>query len=117
MDVVKIIGTNLSLQLNRTSVTGGQVLDWKQTSLTTNPLVSAGVDLGPTDPTFRIGGTVGLSIADVVLGNAVVAVSRSVAVSYTHVALPTNCMVKLSAVQRLHKFAYLQSVRCPGFLI
>ncbi|MEY4326059.1 MAG: hypothetical protein RIS24_2230, partial [Verrucomicrobiota bacterium] len=78
VDVVKIIGTNLSLQLNRTSVTGGLVLDWKQTALTTNALAGASVDLGPTDPTFRIGGTVGLSIADVVLGNATVAVSRSV---------------------------------------
>ena len=43
----------------------GGVLDWTQSSVS-----SAGVVLKATDPTFRIGGSVGLSIADVVFGSA-----------------------------------------------
>ncbi|NBP24433.1 MAG: hypothetical protein EBU81_07770, partial [Proteobacteria bacterium] len=72
VDAVKLIGTSLVLQLNRTSVTNGSVLDWTQT-----PVSSAAVRLKPSDPTFRIGGSVGLSIADVVYGSAVVDVART----------------------------------------
>ncbi|MFM8879776.1 MAG: beta strand repeat-containing protein, partial [Verrucomicrobiota bacterium] len=78
VDAFKLTGTSLYLKLNQTSVSGAAVLDWKQTAVTTNVLASAGVDLGPTDPTFQIGGSVGLSIADVVFGRATVSVSRSV---------------------------------------
>jgi hypothetical protein len=80
VNAVKMIGTGLSLSLNRVSV-GTGVLDWKQgkdlvTDLS-NPLATAAVALTATDPTFRIGGTVGLSIGDVVFGDAVINVSRT----------------------------------------
>ncbi|NBP24818.1 MAG: hypothetical protein EBU81_09780, partial [Proteobacteria bacterium] len=80
VNAVKMIGTGLSLSLNRVSV-GTGVLDWKQgkTSATdsTNPLAPAALVLTATDPTFQIGGTVGLSIGDVVFGDAVINVSRT----------------------------------------
>ncbi|NBP24817.1 MAG: hypothetical protein EBU81_09775, partial [Proteobacteria bacterium] len=72
VDAVKLIGTGLYLKLNRTSVTNGAVLNWTQT-----PLLSANVALGPNDPTFQIGGTVALSIADLVFGQATVDVRRT----------------------------------------
>jgi hypothetical protein len=76
VDVVKLIGVNLVFRLNRVS-TGTTVLDWTQSFQTTNPLADAQVDLRATDPTFQIGGSAGFSIADVVYGNATVAVSRT----------------------------------------
>jgi hypothetical protein len=69
---VKIIATNLSLKLNRTSVVGGTVLNWTQA-----PLATASIALRSTDPTFEIGGTVGLAIADVAFGSATINVARS----------------------------------------
>ena len=72
VDAVKLIGTGLVFQLNRSSVSGGAVLDWTQSAVG-----SAGVTLGSSDPTFRIGGSVGLSMADVVFGSATVAISRT----------------------------------------
>jgi hypothetical protein len=72
VDAVKLIGTGLYLKLNRTSVTNGAVLNWTQT-----PLLSSNVALGPNDPTFQIGGTVALSIADLVFGRATVDVRRT----------------------------------------
>ena len=81
LDAVRMVGTNLTFKLNRTSVSTGGVLDWKQgKALVTdsgNPLSAAAVSLGTADPTFEIGGSVGLSIADVVLGNATVKVGRT----------------------------------------
>ncbi|NBP25402.1 MAG: hypothetical protein EBU81_12815, partial [Proteobacteria bacterium] len=81
VNALRMVGTNLSFKLNRTSVSNGAVLDWKQgkalVSDAANPLAAAGVSLGVADPTFEIGGSVGLSIADVVLGNATVKVGRS----------------------------------------
>ncbi|MFM8528582.1 MAG: hypothetical protein ACKOD2_02705, partial [Ilumatobacteraceae bacterium] len=72
VEAVKILGKNLGLKLNQTTVANGQVLDWRQSSV-----AGVLVALGPTDPTFRIGGSVGLSIADVVFGSATIDVSRS----------------------------------------
>jgi hypothetical protein len=72
VDAVKIIGKDLVLKLNQTTVSGGAVLDWRQA-----PVAGALVALGPMDPKFRIGGSVGLSIADVVFGSATIDVSRS----------------------------------------
>jgi hypothetical protein len=71
IDAVQLIGTDLKFQLNQTSVTGARVMDWTQSGLT-----SVGINLTPADPTFRIGGSVGLSIADVVFGSATMNVSR-----------------------------------------
>ncbi|MFM8877970.1 MAG: hypothetical protein ACKOKG_02370, partial [Verrucomicrobiota bacterium] len=72
IDAVQLIGTDLKFQLNKTSVTGARVMDWTQSGL-----ASVGINLTPADPTFRIGGSVGLSIADVVYARATVDVSRS----------------------------------------
>jgi hypothetical protein len=71
VDAVKIIATRLSFQMNRTSAADGVLMDWSQAALT-----STGVGLTPKDVPFQIGGTVGLSIADVVMGNATLNMTR-----------------------------------------
>ena len=83
VDVVKVIGTGLVLQLNSASV-GGAVLDWTQPLLT-----GSKVGLSPTDPEFRIGGSIGLSIADVVYGSAKFAGSRGVVTGVVDPDAPT----------------------------
>ena len=80
VDAVKMIGSGLTLSLNRVSA-GTAVMDWKQGKALVNdsgnPLAAAAVSLAATDPTFQIGGSVGLSIADVVFGSATVSVGRN----------------------------------------
>jgi len=78
VDAVKLIGTSLVLQINRSSVASGGVLDWRQSSLS-----AAALSLSPSDPTFRIGGSVGLSIADLVYGSATISVSRTLVTGVT----------------------------------
>ncbi|NBP25973.1 MAG: hypothetical protein EBU81_15805, partial [Proteobacteria bacterium] len=71
VDAVKIVATRLSFQMNRTSAADGVLMDWTQAALT-----GTGVGLTPDDVPFQIGGTVGLSIADVVMGSATLNMTR-----------------------------------------
>src|SRR5204863_535202 len=72
VDALKLISTNLVFKQNKSSVVNGAVLNW-----TASELASANVNLGPTDPVFQIGGTVGLSVADVVYASATINVTRN----------------------------------------
>jgi hypothetical protein len=80
VDAVKLIGTSLVLQINRSSVASGGVLDWRQSSLS-----AAALSLSPSDPTFRIGGSVGLSIADLVYGSATISLAPGWLTQQPHV--------------------------------
>ena len=71
VDAVKIVATRLTFQMNRTSAADGVLMDWTQTAL-----AGTGVGLTPDDVPFQIGGTVGLSIADVVMGSATLDMTR-----------------------------------------
>ena len=83
-----LIARNLVFQLNATSVTNGRVLDWNDTQV-----ASANISLGPTDPTFRIGGSVGFRVADVVFGNATLNMTRR---TVSGVADPDSATKRLS---------------------
>ena len=53
------------------------MLNWKASQL-----IAANVEINPTtDPAFEIGGSVGLSVADVVFASATINVSRSAGVT------------------------------------
>jgi hypothetical protein len=67
---VQLVGTGLNLRLNRTTGDSGKLLDWTQTGL-----AEAAVAVTSSE-SFRIGGTAGMSIADVVVGSAAIAVER-----------------------------------------
>ena len=81
VSAVQLIATDLIFKQNTTSVvndpntpgaTEGKLLNW-----TASQLSAAGVDIDPaTDPVFQIGGSVGLSVADVVFASATINVSR-----------------------------------------
>ena len=68
---VQAVATNLQVNLKHGPKGLGAAMDWRQAGLS-----AAGVDLDATSPEWRMGGTLGFSIANVVFGSATVEVAR-----------------------------------------
>jgi hypothetical protein len=87
VDSLKLIVRSFSIGINRTSVTGGDRLNWNQDSLS-----AAGLALTNDSPTLRIGGSAGFAIAGVVYGSATVDFNQRMISGVTTRMTPVRCV-------------------------